>query len=433
MDTNPILSYFPFLAIITPIVLFFSQIKAAILKIFSLFIIKVEMNEDASVAFNYYSQEKAKRWSLGSIRYNSTSDYSRIDKKRISIGYEELGHEPQFVKIGKAFLLIHNKKLDAKDTYSYEAPKNTLIYYIRGTFNHEKYLIEAFDFFNSRQEKERFKIIIRTGDGKRILIGKKERSEFAASFDNSDVYKSNRILKYNRQDLGSVQTKEDIQRGYVFCSQGTKLLEDSKKWFESADWYRQHGILWRRGVLIHGLQGSGKSSLVRKICQIIDIPLYSFDLSSMSNKEFLNNWLECQADSPCAVLFDDLDKVFDKQKNITGENGGGLSFDAFLSALSGAQPSEGMLVFCTANNIKKIDKTLAIKEDGIPSRPGRIDSIISINEMKEEDRRALAKDILSESSLDIEKIIKDGHGMTAAQFNNFCSNISLDNYWKNKK
>lgn len=432
MDSNPILTYFPFLAIITPIILFFSQIKAGIAKIFSLFIIKVEMHENASIAFNYLSQEKAKRWNLGSIRYNATSDYSRPDKKRIAVGYEEFGREPQLMKIGKTFLFVRNKKMDDKEV-SYDPPKNTVIYYIRGTFDHEKYLIEALDFLNSRQENGRFKIITRTGDGKKTLIGKRE-SPFAPSlYDTTDIYKSNRILKYQRDELGSIQTKEDIERGYVFCTQGRKLLEDSQKWFQSADWYRQHGILWRRGVLIHGLQGSGKSSLVRKICQIIDIPLYCFDLSSMSNKEFIDNWLDCQTDSPCAVLFDDIDKVFDKQKNVTGENGGGLSFDAFLSALSGAQPSEGMLVFCTANNIKKIDKTLAIKENGVPSRPGRIDAIVCINEMEEEDRRILAQDILSESSLDIEKIVQEGRGMTAAQFNNFCSNISLDNYWKNKK
>lgn len=83
--------------------------------------------------------------------------------------------------------------------------------------------------------------------------------------------------------------------------------------------------------------------------------------------------------------------------------------------------------------MSKIDETLAQKENSTSSRPGRIDTIIEINEMAEEDRRILAKELLGDYDLDIESIVQSGSGMTAAQFNNMCSNLSLNKYWESKQ
>jgi hypothetical protein len=435
MDSDPIIKYFPFVALLTPFVLFFNQIRAFANKLFSLIVVRVDLSDDVKTAFNYYIQIHGKKWPLGSSRYNSILDYSKVDKKRVAVGYEEIDRSPQLLKIGKSFLLT---KVQKTDNGGMEYDRCLTFYYIRGTFKHEPVLIEALDFLNARQESNRFKVIIRTGEGKKTIVGKENGGRGGYDrqphyLDSHDVYKSNRILKYDRKDLGSVLYKEDVSRGYVFCAAAKKLINECQKWFESENWYRKHGILWRRGILINGIQGSGKTSLVRKICQILDIPLYCFDLASMSNKEFVDNWLECQSESPCAVLFDDIDKVFNGKENIVSESGGGLTFDAFLSALSGAQPSEGILVFCTTNDLSKIDETLAQKENSTSSRPGRIDTIVEINEMAEEDRRILAKELLGDYDLDIEKIVQNGSGMTAAQFNNMCSNLSLNKYWESKQ
>lgn len=424
-----LIKLFPFLAVLTPFLLFFGQIRALVSKIISIFIIRVELHNDTATAFNYLAQSKGKRWTLGAWRYRAIDDYSKIDKKRIAIGYEELGREPQILRIGRSFILCQNKSGN-QGGGDYEDRKTTL-YYIRGTFAHEAFLIEAMDFYNARQEAARFNVTIMTGDGKRVVTGKEKHNGYDpfGSESKSDVYKSNRILKYKREDLGSQVGAETLAVGYVFCSQAKALMADAERWFRSQQWYQQHGMLWRRGVLISGKQGSGKTTLVRKVCQKLDIPLYVFDLSSMSNKEFYTNWAECQSNTPCAVLFDDIDKVFDKQENIAGEQGGGLSFDALLSALSGAQPSEGMLVFCTANDVNKIDSTLACSSNGSASRPGRIDATIEINEMEEDNRRELAKQLFGESDVNLDEIVKHGEGMTAAQFNNYCTNISLDRFW----
>lgn len=434
-----LIKMFPFLAILSPILLFFGQIRSFVSRFFSLFVIRVELLDDTSIAFNYYVQQKGKHYAFGVHRYNSVEDFSIVDKKRVVIGYEEISKQPQMIKIDGSIIFAMDKK--GNDAGGAWSDNKTVFYYLRGTFKHEQCIIRALDLLNQRQETRRFKVIIRHGSGNKNFISNRsgEPTEIGSKgarkthLDTSDVYKGNRLLKYKPDQLGSMDAIETLDNGYVFCSRGKKLLSECKRWFDSESWYRKHGILWRRGTMIHGIPGAGKTSLVRKICQILDMPLYQFDLSSMSNSEFGEAWKECQSNTPCAVLFDDIDKVFDKQTNIMDENGGGLSFDALLSALSGAQPAEGVLVFATANDINKVDETLANVKSNTASRPGRIDSIIEIGVMEEANRRVLAEQLLDGHGLDVESAVKTGEGMTAAQFNNYLTDIALDKYWSQKK
>jgi hypothetical protein len=83
-------------------------------------------------------------------------------------------------------------------------------------------------------------------------------------------------------------------------------------------------------IAILGATGSGKSSCIRVICQILDLPLYVFDLASLTNKELIEKWQECQQTQPCAVLFEDIDAIYDKRKLVNEEVG--PSFDCLIKS-----------------------------------------------------------------------------------------------------
>ena len=47
--------------------------------------------------------------------------------------------------------------------------------------------------------------------------------------------------------------------------QAEDLLEDAREFLESERWYTERGIPYRRGYLLHGIPGGGKSSLVAAV------------------------------------------------------------------------------------------------------------------------------------------------------------------------
>lgn len=60
-------------------------------------------------------------------------------------------------------------------------------------------------------------------------------------------------LPRRKRILSSVVLDENV---------GEKILEDIEEWIESSSWYYNRGIPYRRGYLLHGPPGSGKSSFI---------------------------------------------------------------------------------------------------------------------------------------------------------------------------
>lgn len=434
--TGYLTAYLPWLLTLAPLAMFWNQTKAIITKFFRLFVIKINLENEASIAFTRYVLNNCKRYQLGDWNYQGRKIFSKFERKRIRIGYEKLNLTPQIIKINKTFVLVKDDT-GQKDQNSRWKEDCVNIYYIRGTFDHEKFLIKCLDDINNDMSSNRFRIEIKYGMGKRQFVSSRidnnqNTPDYVGKQDfENDLLNNNnhRILKYNIKDLGGNEEKSSILKGYVFCDTANNLLDECKKWMQAEEWYKEHGLNWRRGFLLHGLQGTGKTSLVRKICQILDIPLFVFDLASMSNSEFIENWKEIQSFTPCAIIFDDIDKVFDKKENMAGNEGGGLTFDCFLSGLSGALPVQGILTFATANDISKIDETLGATKNGLMTRPGRIDSIIEIGLMERKNRIELTKLILGR---DDEQLVESGDGQTAAQFADTLTQKVLSEFWNIK-
>jgi mitochondrial chaperone BCS1 len=55
-----------------------------------------------------------------------------------------------------------------------------------------------------------------------------------------------------KRSLDSVVLDEEVKQ---------MLLDDTQEFLGSENWYAERGIPWRRGYLLHGCPGSGKTSL----------------------------------------------------------------------------------------------------------------------------------------------------------------------------
>ena len=208
-----------------------------------------------------------------------------------------------------------------------------------------------------------------------------------------------------------------------------RLVQESKFWMSNEQWYRERNIPWRRGVLLHGPPGTGKTALIRAIAEELDMPVFIFDLASLLNNEIQEAWSKMLSQTPCMAVIEDIDAVFHGRTNVAAGDKGGLTFDCLLNCLDGIQRSNGLFVAITTNHVERIDPALGVPQNGVSSRPGRIDRTLHLGPLSEFSRIRIVSRIIPERIDLQEKLVVAGDGDTAAQFQERCAQEALSLFW----
>lgn len=215
-------------------------------------------------------------------------------------------------------------------------------------------------------------------------------------------------------------------------SETLSLVHESKFWKSNEQWYRERNIPWRRGVLLHGPPGTGKTALIRAIAEELDMPVFIYDLASLLNNELQQAWSNMLSQTPCMAVIEDIDAVFHGRTNVIAGDQPGLTFDCLLNCLDGIQRANGLFVVITTNHIERIDPALGVPENGISSRPGRIDRALYLGPLSEFSRIRIASRIVPDRVDLQEKLVCEGDGDTAAQFQERCAQEALRLFWESE-
>lgn len=123
----------------------------------------------------------------------------------------------------------------------------------------------------------------------------------------------------------------------------------------SGDFYKSKNIPWKRGFLMYGEPGNGKTSIIRTIMSNYDFKPVTI-IPEANNEMVRHAFSYAQEQSPSLLFFEDLDSLFEK----------GVDFSTFLNLMDGISSKSGILVIATANNIKRL-------KSSITNRPSRFD------------------------------------------------------------
>lgn len=228
-----------------------------------------------------------------------------------------------------------------------------------------------------------------------------------------------RLLQWQYEDLTSSELLMSIE-GLALMPNVAQMAEEIKDWHTRQSWYRTRRIPWRRGYLLHGLPGTGKTTMVREISAALDMPVHVMDLGSMSNGDLHEAWTKAIENTPCTILIEDVDSVFQGRKNIAQNGGmmssGGLTFDCLLNCVDGVERADGCLLLITTNDAGSIDPALL--------RPGRVDKKVEFPLLDFERRLKLAKQILEDDVKGFQ-MAQDSGDMAAAEFVEKCCREAL--------
>jgi ATPase family protein associated with various cellular activities (AAA) len=422
----------PFLAILAPIALCWAQVKNFLTNTLRLFLVEAQVHNDASKAVLYFLREHGKRAPTNVAKYLTNWEYIKKTgrlKMVVFEGTRDLKSQWYWFE-GNVIMISDKRGVDKETGIGTEAA--ITVRYLRGTVDIEDMICRAVKWYEDRDSLDTVRavprFIVTRFVGKRQDVREDSPSSFgtnsrAMSTPDED-WKYSRLINYAVDDIG--YAKRDFF--YIFNDNARLIKDDVTRWLDAKTWYQDKGLLFRRGSLLFGAPGSGKSSLIRKIGQSLDLPVFSFELATMDDTQFITFWAQSRQCQPCIVVMEDIDTVFNKRAPANANIR--LSFECLLNCISGVEPAEGIYLFVTTNRLECLDDALGIpNEKGVSTRPGRLDTCFHMGDITLTEKREIVKHFLAEYPAVGEYLIETSNGCTAAQFSDMCAQKALELYW----
>jgi hypothetical protein len=123
----------------------------------------------------------------------------------------------------------------------------------------------------------------------------------------------------------------------------------------SKDFYLKNHIPWKRGVLLYGKPGNGKTSIIRTIMSMYNFKPITI-VPGANDDAVREAFSYAEEQSPSLLYFEDLDSLLEKN----------IDTSSFLNLMDGISAKNGLLVVATANDVKKL-------KSNITDRPSRFD------------------------------------------------------------
>ena len=173
----------------------------------------------------------------------------------------------------------------------------------------------------------------------------------------------------------------------------------------------KYGIPAKRGLIISGLPGTGKTLINRIIMSTSpNITCIEAESAQLGTPEYIESLYDLAENlKPTIIFLEDID-IAGKDR-FAESNGRDAGLLALLSALDGIEDTDGIVTVATTNCLQILDK--ALKE-----RPSRFDLIIDLYLPEKEERRHLLKNLGKKIPIDaatLEYVAEKTCGFTPAQ------------------
>lgn len=175
-----------------------------------------------------------------------------------------------------------------------------------------------------------------------------------------------------------------------------EILDEISRFWDLKDKFSEMKMPHKRGFLLTGPAGTGKSSIVELVGREVNnrggVVFEFSDVSSFSAAYRVFRTI--QPTTPIVLIMEDLDSLMDGNES------------EMLNLLDGVNGLDGVAIIATSNHPETIDKRVL--------RPSRIDKTFLIDLPDSKSRNHYISYMLGEDSSDIDKWTKDSEGLSFA-------------------
>ena len=274
-------------------------------------------------------------------------------------------------------------------------------------------------------------ITISTLDLRRAFI---ERI-YAQIRDAAESRKSLRVYTCNSWGHWSLLLKREHRSlDSVFVEKATKdrILKHIEWYLANRQWYIEHGIPYRTGVLLFGPPGTGKTSLIHAIAGAFDLSVYMMNPSDLDSENSLRQAMATI--SPRSILLiEDADASIAPRAQVSECKSSvgsmpesapvviekkGPTLSAVLNSLDGLAAADGRILFMTTNHKERLDEALI--------RDGRIDLKAEMGKLGQEEALQMAVAFLP--GADVFDLVHREGPKTGAEWQTFFANKTKPAY-----
>lgn len=200
-----------------------------------------------------------------------------------------------------------------------------------------------------------------------------------------------------------------------------RIITDCNDFIGNSLWYTKRGIPYRRGYLLYGPPGCGKSSFITALAGKLEYGICLLNLSERGLTDDRLNHLLNVAPEQTIILLEDIDAAFISRESTLQQKSAfdglnRITFSGLLNCLDGVASTEARIVFMTTNYIDRLDPALI--------RPGRIDVKEYIGyctqyQLEEMFKQFFGETESSRSKEFAQKVIESGQTVSPAQIQGF--------------
>lgn len=181
-----------------------------------------------------------------------------------------------------------------------------------------------------------------------------------------------------------------------------EVVSEIEKFWGLQERYEHYGFAHKRGILLYGPPGSGKSCTLKLISKDVIARggvVFIFKGADLFTHGY-NIFRRAQPDTPIVCLMEDLDAILKKNQSTESE---------VLNLLDGAEPMHKVVFVATTNYPEEL-------RERIKNRPSRFDRRFLVDHPSAEGRRMYLESLLPEGEEleSIEQYVKDTQGMSLA-------------------